>query len=168
MPKAILINGTLGSGKTEVGLSLAGLLPSVVRIEGDTLLWKKPYLSKEERNGHFEKLLASLVGYWLDCNVEVFVVDHLMLSSVQMKAVENVFRRRNVTPFTFTLSARSETIRARIMERNRFGNPEPELAPANEIRKILESQPYVGNVVATDTLTPEETARHILAACGLE
>jgi hypothetical protein len=168
MLTAILINGTLGSGKTEVGLSLCELLPDVVRIEGDTLLWRKPRLSNEERNTHFERIMSGLVAYWLDCKVKVFVVDHLMLSSGQIKAVEDVFRKHGVTPFTFTLFARRETIRARIMKRNRFGNPEPELGPAYEVQKIIESQPYAGNIVHTDILTPKETAKHILSVCKLE
>jgi len=153
MNKAIILNGTLGSGKTTIARAVNQKVSESVHVEGDGFLWRNPW--PKDSNERCELLLPqlqSIISFWKEQNIKLIVFSYLMPETFFIKKVESVFEELGFKTSTFTFFPRKELLHKRIVERNRMGKPEFEILPANEMNELLLKQEYVGNKVEVDEL----------------
>lgn len=163
MTEAILLNGTIGVGKSEVGLRLNHLLSRSVLLEADALIKLNPHPhTDEERTMHLRGILPSLLRYWRSVGAEPFILDNIMRREETIRAVERIFEEERCVPVLFTLVAGPDEIRERVMKRNRFGKPEFEVEPALRLAAEIGSRSYLGTVVETNGLSAADVATKII------
>ena len=68
MKNLILINGTMGAGKTTVSRALQKILPDAVFLDGDWCWDADPFLVTEETKRMVMENITFLLAQFLDCS----------------------------------------------------------------------------------------------------
>jgi deoxyadenosine/deoxycytidine kinase len=151
----ILINGTLGVGKTWIARWLLCQLPESAYIEGDTLGFVSPELFQgSSRKAFALEVALDLVSAFRKRNAKTIVFDQLF---VDPELYDSFVWRVGGPVQSFYLSASPEVIRSRIQQRGR-PQVEREMAEAQEVEKTqrtLLGAARLGTEINTDELSPE-------------
>lgn len=161
---AILINGTLGTGKTTTAQALNRMFEKSVHIEGDGFLWSNPPPKDSyERSKLLKHLLPEIIRFWKNQSIDAVIFSYLMPETFFIKDVEDLFKGNDIPVHTFTLWGDKELVHSRILSRNRKGRPEFEIKPSDRCAKILEEQEYIGTKIElSENDNPEAVANKIL------
>ncbi len=115
MKKLILINGTMGVGKTATGKELLALLPRSVFLDGDWCWNMNPFLVTEETKDMVMDNITHLLRNFLTCSV----YDHVIFCWVmhEESILEQVLSRLEETEYElhkFTLTCSEQALTDRL------------------------------------------------------
>jgi thymidylate kinase len=157
----IVINGTLGVGKTWISRWLLGQLEDAAYIDGDVLGFVSSNLIQQRsRNELAIDVALDLITSFRRKGANTIVFDRLF---VDPALLDSFISRAGLPVRIFYLSASPETIASRIQSRARPHAPR-ELTEAPEIEKTQRasfSQAQLGFEINTDGLTPEDVVERI-------
>jgi chloramphenicol 3-O-phosphotransferase len=160
----IIINGSLGVGKTSVGEHLQRKFVRAVHLDGDAIGDVHPFdIYDESRIDQLYQALRLLVGYYQDNGYTSFVINYVFESPASL---ENLLARlRPLDPFihTYWLTCTAQEQARRIRQRGR-GELDWELQRFVELQQIQRKaaqQGFIGIEVDSSSLSPAETAEKI-------
>jgi adenylylsulfate kinase-like enzyme len=169
MTRAILLTGTLGSGKTAVAVEVAWLLSlrdvRVAVIDLDWLGWA--HLGDEERPGRIDELvaanLAALRPNYAAAGVEHLVLARLLIRRAALEAVRAALPDAELT--VVRLTASPATLAARLRRRDSGRELEEHLGefqPYDALAAGVDSDAVVDN----DGRPVSEVAEEVLRLAG--
>lgn len=117
MSRLIVINGTIGVGKTWISKCLMNEIPDSVGIEGDTLGFASPTsLQKSNRTDVGLEAGIKLISGHLEKGIKFVIFDR---SFDDREKLRDFISRVGLSSCVFYLSASIEEITSRIKKRNR-------------------------------------------------
>lgn len=156
MSMLILINGTIGVGKTWISKCLASAVPDSVFIEGDTLGFASPAtLQKSARSDFGLEAGIKLISGYIEKGVKFVIFDR---SFDDREKLREFISRVGLPSCVFYLSASSEEITSRIRKRNRL-RAEAEIIDSQRLLNTQRNnfgKDGIGIEINTDGLSPEK------------
>ena len=164
MKRLIIVNGTMGVGKTAVCRELQKLLPKNVFLDGDWCWYAKPFAVTEETKAMVMENIAFLLNSFLRCGEYENVIFCWVLDEQEtVDRLLSTLRTEDAETKIFTLTAREDTIRERLMKDVRNDLREEEV-----IRRSLEKLPKYEKLrtekIDTSKMTVREAAEYIKGA----
>lgn len=164
MKRLIIVNGTMGVGKTAVCRELQKLLPKNVFLDGDWCWYAKPFAVTEETKAMVMENIAFLLNSFLRCGEYENVIFCWVLDEQEtIDGLLSTLRTEDAETKIFTLTAREDVIRERLMKDVRNGFREEEV-----IRRSLEKLPKYEKLrtekIDTSKMTVGEAAEYIKSA----
>lgn len=161
----IIINGSIGVGKTVVSWKLNRLLYQSVMLDGDYLGAVNPFdLHSHERVIHLYKTMACLVKFHLQNDFKHFIINYVFENEAQLNLLKTELERFDETIFCCLLYCEEAVQKQRIENRNNK-QLEWELQRALELNHILEQAEklgFIGKRLNTTNLTTDEVATAIV------
>lgn len=160
-PNLIIINGTIGVGKTWIARTLLCQLDSAAYIEGDNLGFVSEDLFKDSTRGTFAlDIAAGLIELYKERGAKTLILDRLVLGTEQ---IESFLKAVKMPVYIFYLYANKEDIISRIKKRKR-PQFESEIQDFEKI-ELGQRESLVANLgieVDTSFKTPEEIVSEII------
>ena len=162
MKRLILINGTMGVGKSAVSRCIQRLLPACALLDGDWCWNVHPFsVTEESKRRVIDHIVTVLSGYLACADVQNVVFCWVMQ---RREIAESILARLplgNAAVARFTLTASPETVAARLC-----GDIAAGLRDEDVIARSIAYLPFyaqdMGSIkLATDGMSAEETAREI-------
>jgi len=161
----IIINGSVGVGKTAVSWKINRLLYHSVMLDGDYLGAVIPFdLHSHERIIHLYKTIACLVKFHLKSDFRHFVINYVFESEEQLNLLKGELERFDETIYCCLLYCEEEVQKQRIEKRNNK-QLDWELQRALELNHILNTAGelgFIGEKLNTTNLTTDEVATVIV------
>ena len=164
MKKLIVINGTMGAGKTAASQALLPLLSPAVRLEGDWCWDMEPFTVTQETKALVMQNITFLLRSFLSCSAWDSVIFSWVLHEASI--LEKLLEPLASLPFetmVFTLVCTPQTLAERIGRDVAAGLRKPDV-----LERSLERLPLYEKMdtihIQTDRLPPEEIARMIALA----
>ena len=163
MKNLILINGTMGAGKTTVSRALQKILPDAVFLDGDWCWDADPFLVTEETKRMVMENITFLLAQFLDCSAYQNVIfcwvmhEQHILSEVLAR-----LRTQSSRVLCVTLVQSEDVLRKRLMQDIARGSRDEAVIA----RSLSQLGGYAEmNTVKLDTraLSPDGAARRIAA-----
>ena len=163
----IILNGSVGVGKTSVAWALSGRFPTSVMLDGDYIGAVHPFeLASEARVAYLYETLAHLVAFHKTNGYPDFVLNYVFESPDSLAALVEKLEPLDSAIHTFWLTCTEEEQRARILKR-RTDQWEWELKRFLELNAIQEQASklgFIGNHIDTTAKTAKEVAALIWAS----
>ena len=162
MKRLILINGTMGVGKSAVSRCIQRLLPACALLDGDWCWNVYPFsVTEESKRRVIDHIVTVLSGYLGCADVENIVFCWVMQRRGIAESVLARLPLGDVKVGRFTLTASPEAVAARLR-----GDIAAGLRDEDVIARSVAYLPFyaqdMGSVrLATDGMSAEETAREI-------
>jgi chloramphenicol 3-O-phosphotransferase len=164
----IIINGSLGVGKTSVGEQLQLKFDKAVHLDGDAIGDVHPYeIYNEARISHLYHTLELLIGFHQKNGYRNFVINYVFESPESLQELLDLLRSLDPTIQTYWLTCSQEEQARRIRERQRE-DLEWELGRFVALQKIQAEaarKGFIGKEVDTTGLTAAEAADVIWKDC---
>jgi len=161
----IIINGSIGVGKTAVSWKVKSLLYQSVMLDGDYLGAVNPFdLHSQERINYLYKTIACLVKFHFQNDFKHFIINYVFENEEQLNLLRRELERFDETIYFYLLYCEEEIQKQRIKNRNN-NQLEWELQRALELNHILnkaEELGYIGDRLNTTNLTTDEVATAIV------
>lgn len=160
----IIINGSLGVGKSSVAEQLQYKFDISVHLDGDCIGDVHPFeIYDEARIRHLYRTLELLVGFHQKNGYPNFVINYVFESPESLQELLNLLRPLDTAIHTYWLTCDEAEQAKRIRERGR-----PELqwelnrfVELQRIQKQAAQQGFIGKEVDTTRLTSKEAAESI-------
>ena len=160
----IIINGSLGVGKTSVAEQLHWKLDRSVQLDGDHIGDVHPFeIYDERRIAHLYRTLALLVGFHQQNGYSNFVITYVFESAGSLQALFDLLHPLDASIHTYWLTCEAQEQARRIRERHN-DDMEWELSRFVELQKIQRKaagEGFIGIELDTTALTPAEAAGKI-------
>ena len=160
----IIINGSLGVGKTSVAEQLHRKLDRSVHLDGDHIGDVHPFeIYDERRIAHLYRTLALLVGFHQQNGYGNFVINYVFESAGSLQALLDLLRPLDASIHTYWLTCEAQEQARRIRARH-TDDMEWELGRFVELQKIQRKaagEGFIGIELDTTTLTPAQAAGKI-------
>lgn len=160
----IIINGSLGVGKSAVANELVHKFEQAVHLSGDHIGDVHPFdLYDPARISHLYHTLALLVGFHQQHGYQNFVINYVFESAASLAELHTLLRPLEPAIYTYWLTCDPEVQGARIRARGR-AQLEWELTRYLALRKIqakAAADGFIGLEVDTTRLSAAETASAI-------
>ena len=160
----IIINGSLGVGKTSVAERLNEKFIKCVHLDGDAVGDVHPFeIYDDARIDHLYRTLELLVSFHQKNGYHNFVINYIFESPESLQELLDLLRPLDPIIRTYWLTCNEEEQAGRIRKRERDGL-EWELNRAVELQRIQAKAAelgFIGKEVDTSGLTPQETAEKI-------
>jgi len=161
----IIINGSVGVGKTAVSWKINRLLYHSVMLDGDYIGAVNPFdLHSHERIIHLYKTIACLVKFHLQNNFKHFIINYVFESEEQLNLLKGELERFDETIYCCLLYCEETKQKQRIENRNNR-QLEWELQRALELNHILDEANqigFIGERLNTTRLSIDEVATAIV------
>ncbi len=152
----LVINGTIGVGKTWISQCLSGEIPDSVCIEGETLGFASPTaLQKSNRSDVGLEAGIKLISEYMEKGTKFVIFDR---SFDDLEKLRDFISKVSLPSHVFYLSATTEEIASRIKKRNR-PRAEAEIMDSQRLLKTQREnfgQDGIGIEINTDGLSPKE------------
>ena len=165
--RALLLNGTVGAGKTAVAgalgdaLSEAGVPHAVLDVDWLRRSWPSPP-DDPFNTGMALRNLTAVTHNYLDAGVRRLVLAGVLENSAERAAYQAAV---GVDLTVCRLQANLNTVRDRLLHREQF-NPDRFLTRAGELDRILREAGIDDAVVDASTGSPRTVAEAVLSAVG--
>ena len=169
MKRLILINGTMGVGKSAVSRCIQRLLPACALLDGDWCWNVHPFfVTEESKRRVIDHIVTVLRGYLGCADVENIVFCWVMQRRGIAESILARLPLGDVKVDRFTLTASPEAVVARLR-----GDIAAGLRDEDVIARSVAYLPFyaqdMGSVrLATDGMSAEETAREIVRSLQWE
>jgi len=161
----VIINGSVGVGKTAVSWKIKSLLYHSVMLDGDYLGAVNPFeLHSNDRIFHLYKTIACLIKFHQQEGFKHFVVNYVFENEEQLNLLKTELERFDETIYCCLLYCEEEVLKQRIKNRNNQ-RLEWELQRALELNYILSEASYIGFIgtrLNTTNLNADEVATIIV------
>ena len=160
----IIINGSLGVGKTSVAEQLHRKFDKSFCLDGDAIGDVHPFeIYDEARINHLYRTLALLVSFHQENGYHNFVINYVFESSESLQTLLNLLYPLDSTIHTYWLTCNSQKQAERIQLRQRE-NLDWELNRFIDLQKIqaeAAKRGFIGKEVDTSSLSLIEVANYI-------
>ena len=160
----IIINGSLGVGKSSVAEELHWKFNKSVHLDGDYIGDVHPFeIYDEARLDHLYRTLALLISFHQQNGYSNFVINYVFESPDSLQALMDLLRPLDPSIPAYWLTCNAEEQARRIHGRKRQ-ELEWELRRFVELQSIqakAAQQGFIGKEVNTTNLTAAEVAEHI-------
>ena len=160
----IIINGSLGVGKSSVAEELHYKFDKSVHLDGDSIGDVHPFeIYDEARIHHLYRTLELLIGFHQKNGYPNFVINYVFESPQSLQELLNLLRPLDPSIHTYWLTCDEEEQARRIQNRRRE-ELQWELNRFVELQRIQRQaahQGFIGQEVDTTRLTPKEAAEEI-------
>ena len=169
MKRLIMINGTMGVGKSAVSRCIQRLLPACALLDGDWCWNVHPFfVTEESKRRVIDHIVTVLRGYLGCADVENIVFCWVMQRRGIAESILARLPLGDVKVDRFTLTASPEAVAARLR-----GDIAAGLRDEDVIARSVAYLPFyaqdMGSVrLATDGMSAEETAREIVRSLQWE
>jgi chloramphenicol 3-O-phosphotransferase len=157
----IILNGSLGVGKTSVAEHLQHKFDKSVHLDGDSIGDVHPFeIYDDARISHLYRTLQLLIGFHQKNNYHNFVIDYIFESSVSLQELLNLLGPFDASIHTYWLTCEEEEQAQRIRNRSREKLPWElnRLVQLQHIQKEAAQYGFIGKEVDTTSLTSQEVA----------
>lgn len=158
----VIINGTLGIGKTWIARWLVSQLENAAYIEGDVLGFVSQELLVNQSRQQFSlEIGLDLISSFRRKGAKIIVYDYLFVDPALMT---DFISKIGAPVKTFYLSASQEAVASRIKQRGR-PQAEKELTDSTKVENIQRSSFTIDNLgieINTDNKNPEEIVELII------
>lgn len=160
----IIINGSLGVGKSSTGDELIRKFDKAIHLDADYIGNVHPFeIYDPARLDHLYRSLALLIGFHQANGYQHFVINYVFESADTLQALLDLLYPLDQAIHTYWLTCDPQEQARRI--RGRKNDPlEWELKRAVELQTIQAQaarQGFIGNQVNTSSMRPDETAEII-------
>ena len=163
----IIINGSLGVGKSSVAEQLHYKFDKSVHLDGDCIGDVNPFeIYDEARLDHLYRTLALLIDFHQQNGYHNFVINYVFESPESLQALIDLLRPLDPSIHTYWLTC-DEAEQARRIHGRQRQELEWELRRFVELQRIqakAAQQGFIGKEVNTTNLTPAEVAEQIWKA----
>ena len=160
----IIINGSLGVGKSSVAEQLHWKFDKSVHLDGDFIGDVHPFeIYDNARIGHLYRTLELLIGFHQKNGYHNFVINYVFESHESLQELLNLLQPLDSTIHTYWLICSEEEQAKRIRARQR-AEIEWELSRFAELQRIQAKaalQGFIGKKVDTTSLTSAEVSDEI-------
>ena len=157
MKRLIIVNGTMGVGKTAACRELQELLPKNVFLDGDWCWCARPFTVTEETKAMVMENIAFLLNSFLRCGEYENVIFCWVLDEQEtLDRLLSTLSTEGAEIKIFTLTAGEETLRERLM-----GDVEKGLREEDVIPRSLEKLPRYEKLRTEKINTDKMTARGV-------
>lgn len=148
----VILNGSVGVGKTSVAWALNETFDKLVMLDGDYIGAVHPFeIYDEARVDHLYKTIAHLIRFHITHGYANFVINYVFESPELLSALVDPLRALDSRIYAFWLTCSEDEQRGRILKRHE-GPWEWELERFAELNAILEVASGRGDVgVRVDT-----------------
>lgn len=160
----IIVNGSLGVGKSSVAEELHYKFDKSVHLDGDTIGDVHPFeIYDEARINHLYRTLELLIGFHQKNGYHNFVINYVFESPQSLQELLSLLRPLDPSIHTYWLTCDEKEQARRIQKRgreelqwelNRF-------VELQRIQRLAAHQGFIGQEVDTTRLTPKEAADEI-------
>jgi chloramphenicol 3-O-phosphotransferase len=160
----IIINGSLGVGKTSVSEELHHKFEKSVHLDGDNIGNVHPFeIYDDARIEHLYRTLQLLVGFHQKYGYQNFVINYVFESSGSLRNLLDLLRPFDAHIYTYWLTCDPKEQEKRILRRQRSGL-DWELNRFVELQQIqarAAQDGFIGIEVDTSALSSAEVAEEI-------
>jgi chloramphenicol 3-O-phosphotransferase len=160
----IIINGSLGVGKSSVANELHWKFDRSVHLDGDHIGDVHPFeIYDNARLDHLYRTLALLIGFHRQNGYHNVVINYVFESPDSLQALIDLFSPLDPSVHVYWLTCDEKEQARRVQGRNRR-EVEWELRRFEELQRIqagAAQQGFIGKEVDTTRLTAEEAAEQI-------
>jgi hypothetical protein len=160
----IIINGSLGVGKTSVAEQLHYKFEKSVHLDGDDIGDVHPFeIYDEARIQHLYRTLALLVGFHQQNGYADFVINYVFESPESLQELLSLLRPLDGSIHTYWLTCRPDEQARRIRGRQRpeLGWELKRFTELQEIQSRAAQKGFIGKQVDTTRLTAQQAADEI-------
>ena len=117
MKNLILINGTMGVGKTMTSYNLLKLLPNCVFLDGDWCWYADPWIVNDETKNMVEKNMSFMLNNFLNCSAyENVIFCWVMHTQSMIDMVCSWLETGNHNVYKFSLVCSESALKARLQK----------------------------------------------------
>lgn len=160
----IIINGSLGVGKSSVADQLHYKFDKSVHLDGDYVADVHPFqIYDDSRISHLYRTLELLIGFHQKNGYHNFVINYVFESPESLQELLDLLHPLDSSIYTYWLTCQEDEQAKRIQKRQR-DQLEWELSRFVELQRIqakAAQQGFIGKEVDTTRLTPAEVAEEI-------
>jgi chloramphenicol 3-O-phosphotransferase len=160
----IILNGSLGVGKTSVAEQLQHKFDKSVHLDGDAIGDVHPFeIYDGTRISHLYRTLELLIGFHQKDGYHHFVINYVFESSESLQELLDLLRPLDVSIHTYWLICEEEEQAKRIRNRSRENLPWElnRLVELQHIQKEAAQRGFIGKEIDTTRLTSHEAAEAI-------
>ena len=162
MKRLILINGTMGVGKSAVSRCIQRLLPACALLDGDWCWTVHPFsVTEESKRRVIDHIVTILHGYLACADVQNVVFCWVMQRRGIAESILARLPLGDVKVGRFTLTASPEAVAARLCGDIAAGLRDEDVIARSVAYLPLYAQDMGSIKLVTDGLSTEETAREI-------
>lgn len=161
----IIINGSVGVGKTTVSWKINRLLYHSVMLDGDYIGAVNPFdLHSNERLIHLYKTIACLVKFHLQNDFKHFIINYVFENEEQLNLLKAELERFDETIYCCLLYCEEKEQMHRIEKRNneQFALELQRALALNHILNEANTISFIGERLNTTNLTTDEVATAIV------
>jgi chloramphenicol 3-O-phosphotransferase len=160
----IIINGSVGVGKSSVSEQLHWKFDKSVNLDGDHIGYVHPFeIYDDARISHLYRTLELLINFHQKNGYHNFVINYVFESPESLQELFELLRPLDSSIHSYWLTCNAEEQERRIRKRQR-GQIEWELKRFIELQQIqtkAAQQGFIGKEIDTTNLTSVETAEVI-------
>ena len=160
----IIINGSLGVGKSSVADQLHYKFDKSVHLDGDYIGEVHPFeIYDDTRISHLYRTLELLIGFHQKSGYHNFVINYVFESSESLQELLDLLRPLDSSIYIYWLTCQEEEQAKRIQNRKR-DELEWELSRFVELQRIQQKaaqKGFIGKEVDTTRLTSAKVAEEI-------
>mgnify|MGYP000086800215 CR=1 FL=1 len=160
----IIINGSLGVGKTSVAEHLTTKFNRAVHLDGDAIGDVHPFTIYDEvRITHLYRTLAHLIAFHQKNGYPNFVINYVFESHTSLQKLLDLLRPldNDVQAYWLTCRAEEQEKRIRARRRDQIGWELERFVELQEIQSKAAEKGFIGEEVDTTGLSAEEVAERI-------
>ena len=163
----IIINGSMGVGKSETSWQLIELFEKAIMLDGDHIGAVHPFeIYNEQRIEYLHKTLLHLIKFHQEHGYKHFVINYVFEDSTQLSTLKDSLYTLENDIKSYWLTCEETEHTKRIVGRN--NNLEAEMKRYLELNKILRKSSLSGGIgeeINTSNLTAKEVAGEIYHKC---
>lgn len=160
----IIINGSLGVGKSSVAEQLHYKFDRSVHLDGDYIGDVNPFeIYDEARISHLYRTLELLVGFHQKNGYHNFVINYVFESAVSLRDLLDLLRPLDIDIHTYwlTCSEQEQAGRIRNRQREELDWELKRFVELQQIQRAAAGEGFIGKEVDTSDLTSAEVAEKI-------
>ena len=166
----IVINGSLGVGKTSTSWALMKLIDYCVMLDGDILGAVNPFeLADSKRFDYFIDTMSHLIKFHKKNSYRHFVINYVFENATEFDKLIDKLHESDDHVRSFLLTCNREKQKARIIKRNNE-TVDGELKRSKELNGILEQSSelgFIGEKIDTSDVDATRTATQIFQKLAL-
>ena len=158
MKNLILINGTMGVGKSTTGKALMKLLPNCVFLDGDWCWYSVPMICNEETYKLADQNISYCINNFLSCeSYENIVFCAVMFKESNITSILSKLTNTNYNLFKFSLMC-SESALAKRLEKDTDGSFRGDNIVERALRRLPDFLEMDTTKIDVSDITPEQAA----------